>query len=95
MQTIDDALRIVDELLDEAQRSHYSYVAIKAGTVAKLLQARSGGAHHAMPTCCHALERRFRRGHDFFRRGKDRKEWHSSINGDETSTFEVLFEIDR
>ncbi len=93
MQTIDHAIQIVDGLLDDARESKFSYVAIKAGTVAKILQEETGGANHAMPTCCHALEGRFRFGQDFFRRGKDRSDWSTFICGDETSTFEVLFEI--
>ncbi|MFN3210055.1 MAG: hypothetical protein ACE369_13840 [Roseovarius sp.] len=95
MQTLEHAIQIVDELIEQARRSSFSCVSIKAKTIADILQQRTGAEHHAMPTCCHALEKRFRKGRDFFRRGRDRSEWFPSINGDETSTFEVLFEISR
>ncbi len=98
MQTKEDALKIIDRLIVKAGHiQHFSYVAIKAKTIADILQEESGDPHHAMPTVCHALRQRFSEGHDYFRRGKDRDEWLPRIpdNAGETSTFEVLFEVNR
>jgi hypothetical protein len=95
MQSEDHALEIIDKLIKQASNTPFSYVAIKAKTIADILQSETNAEHHAMRTCCNALAKRFRLGQDFFRRGKNREKWHNSINGSETSTFEILFEINR
>ena len=95
MQTQEHALEIVDRLLSEARSSNFSCVAITAKTVADILQRATSAKNNAMPTACKALSERFRVGRDYFRRGKNRKEWFTSINGSETSTFEILFDFNR
>jgi hypothetical protein len=95
MQTREHALQILDRLLKQARDAQFSCVAIKAKTIANIMQAETGDRNHAMPTACAALRERFHSGKDFFRRGKERQLWSTEIDGHETSTFEVLFEIHR
>ena len=60
---------------------------------ADVLQERFQTDNHSMPMCCAAMQTRFQQGRDFFRRGKDRHDWHDCINAEPSSTFEILFAL--
>ncbi|WGI21526.1 hypothetical protein [Amylibacter sp. IMCC11727] len=97
MKQIEQLEAIIEQLRREAlQDEKYSCVAIRADTVNRIFREQTGHEPTITKNCCRALRAQFREGKDFFRRGKDRDEWQKEIpDGQETTTFEVLFEIRR
>jgi hypothetical protein len=90
-----DALAIVDEFIQCGETASFSFVAFTAKQIADVLQERFQTDNHSMPMCCAAMQTRFQQGRDFFRRGKDRHDWHDCINAEPSSTFEILFALPR
>ncbi|MBK0399625.1 hypothetical protein H0I76_10510 [Limibaculum sp. M0105] len=95
MPSKDDALRLLDELLNACEDAELSGVSITALWIHRRLEAELDRKLESMPTCCSAMEERFQKGRDLFRRGKNRCEWYGEINAEHSSTFEVFFALPR